>query len=70
MATAEVRPKQPAAEKHHKFSFPSAFTVLFLVTVLVWLLAFIIPTGAYKTDPGRTADPGDVSHRRRRSDVR
>jgi uncharacterized ion transporter superfamily protein YfcC len=31
-----------------KFSFPSAFTVLFGVTVLVWLLAFVIPTGAYK----------------------
>lgn len=30
------------------FRFPSAFTVLFVVTVAVWLLAFIVPTGAYK----------------------
>lgn len=35
------------AKKPRKFSFPSAFTVLFGVTVVVWLLAFIVPTGAY-----------------------
>jgi uncharacterized ion transporter superfamily protein YfcC len=42
----------PAAGKEEKprFRFPSAFTVLFGVTVVVWLLAFIIPTGAYKVD--------------------
>lgn len=34
-----------------RFHFPSAFTVLFGVTVAVWLLAFIVPTGAYDTDP-------------------
>ncbi len=38
----------PVPEKKRSFRFPSAFTVLFGVTVLVWLLAFIIPTGAYK----------------------
>ena len=50
MASQGVRPapRQPAAKK--KFTFPSAFTVLFAVTVIVWLFAFIIPTGAYKTD--------------------
>ena len=37
--------------KQRKFSFPSAFTVLFAVTILVWLLAFIIPTGTYRIDP-------------------
>ena len=35
-------------EKRSRFTFPSAFTVLFVVTILVWLLAFIVPTGAYK----------------------
>lgn len=40
----------PGEKKSRKFSFPSAFTVLFVVTVLVWLLAFIIPTGSYQTD--------------------
>jgi uncharacterized ion transporter superfamily protein YfcC len=36
-----------SAGRRRKFTFPSAFTVLFGVTVGVWLLAFIIPTGAY-----------------------
>ena len=34
-----------------RFRFPSAFTVLFGVTIAVWLLAFLIPTGEYRTDP-------------------
>lgn len=33
-----------------RWRFPSAFTVLFVVTVAVWLLAFIVPTGQYATD--------------------
>lgn len=45
VVTPGVSEKEP-----RQFSFPSAFTVLFGVTVLVWLLAFIIPTGAYKVD--------------------
>ena len=32
------------------FHFPSALTVLATVTLLVWLLAFVVPTGAYQTD--------------------
>jgi uncharacterized ion transporter superfamily protein YfcC len=37
-----------------RWRFPSAFTVLFLVTLVVWVLAFIIPTGAYQVgDDGR-----------------
>ena len=42
-------PRGPSGRR--KFRFPSAFTVLFFVTIAVWVLAFIIPTGAYKTDP-------------------
>ena len=34
-----------------RWRFPSAFTVLLMVTVAVWLLAFIVPTGVYETDP-------------------
>lgn len=50
--------KTPTSEngKQRKFRFPSAFTVLFGVTVAVWLLAFIVPTGAYKVD-GKTGGP-------------
>ena len=33
-----------------RWKFPSAFTVLFAVTLAVWLLAFIVPSGQYQTD--------------------
>jgi uncharacterized ion transporter superfamily protein YfcC len=36
------------APASHRLRFPSAFTVLFAVTLVVWVLAFVIPTGAYK----------------------
>lgn len=39
------------ADPHPKtFRFPSAFTVLAGVTLAVWLLAFVVPTGSYRTD--------------------
>ncbi|WP_435822241.1 YfcC family protein [Actinacidiphila alni] len=34
--------------KKRKFTFPSALTVLALVTLAVWALAFLIPSGEYK----------------------
>ncbi|MDN5771759.1 MAG: YfcC family protein [Microlunatus sp.] len=51
--TAETDPAPaptPDQEKPRTFSFPSAFTVLVAVTVAVWVLAFIVPTGTYKVD--------------------
>ncbi len=33
-----------------RWKFPSAFTVLFGVTIAVWLLAFVVPSGQYQTD--------------------
>jgi len=36
--------------RNKKLRFPSAFTVLAAVTVAVWLLAFIVPTGQYALD--------------------
>ncbi len=44
--TAAVKPADPD-EMPRKFNFPSAFTILYGVTVVVWLLAFAVPTGAY-----------------------
>lgn len=38
------------AERESRFRFPSAFTVLLGVTIAVWLLTFVVPTGAYETD--------------------
>jgi len=39
------------AQPSRKLRFPGAFTVLVAVTVAVWLLAFIVSTGSYSTDP-------------------
>jgi len=34
-----------------RWRFPSAFTVLFVVTIAVWLLSFVVPSGQYQLDP-------------------
>lgn len=49
-------PPTVSGRSPRKFTFPSAFTVLFGVTVVVWLLAFVVPTGAYRVS-GRTGGP-------------
>ncbi|MFA6297738.1 MAG: YfcC family protein [Nocardioides sp.] len=54
MATKHAAPPSSAAAAQpgkRSFRFPSAFTVLFIVTIAVWLLAFIVPTGNYQVDP-------------------
>ncbi|MET0766366.1 MAG: YfcC family protein [Aeromicrobium sp.] len=54
----------PPAQKEPKkrgFRFPSAFTVLFGVTLGVWLLAFVVPTGAYKVDDSGAPIPGSYA---------
>ena len=43
----QARPDEAAAEPKRKFKFPTAFTVLFFVLVLVWVLTFIIKPGSY-----------------------
>lgn len=48
----------PSAGKRRAFRFPSAFTVLFVVTIAVWLLAFVVPTGAYQSDADGRPIPG------------
>jgi uncharacterized ion transporter superfamily protein YfcC len=45
----------PADAPKGRFRFPTAFTVLFLVLVLVWIAAFFVPAGKYKTDPATGA---------------
>jgi uncharacterized ion transporter superfamily protein YfcC len=50
-ASGHKRPRTRGEETPaRRFRFPSAFTVLFGVTLAVWLLAFVVPTGAYRTD--------------------
>ena len=41
-------PEQPAEKK---LRFPTAFTVLAAVLLLVWLASFFVPAGAYEVDP-------------------
>ncbi|MEV6275292.1 YfcC family protein [Nocardia sp. NPDC051832] len=43
-------PLTAAPEHKRKWSFPSTYTILAGVMLAVWLLAFIIPPGAYNTD--------------------
>jgi uncharacterized ion transporter superfamily protein YfcC len=46
-ADTKARPEDITAEPKRRFKFPTAFTVLFFVLVLVWILTFIIPPGSY-----------------------
>jgi uncharacterized ion transporter superfamily protein YfcC len=43
----EPPPKAP----QKKFKFPTAFTVLAIVLLLVWIASFFVPAGKYATDP-------------------
>ena len=48
MATeTRARPEDASAEPKRRFRFPTAFTVLFFVLVLIWILTFIIKPGTY-----------------------
>jgi uncharacterized ion transporter superfamily protein YfcC len=53
-------PDEPEAEPR-RFRFPSAFTVLAIVAVAVWVLAMIIPAGQYRTKDGAPV-PGTYHH--------
>jgi uncharacterized ion transporter superfamily protein YfcC len=47
-ADTETRAEDGAgAQRKRRFKFPTAFTVLFFVLVLVWILTFIIKPGTY-----------------------
>ena len=43
----QTTPDDTTAEPRRRFKFPTAFTVLFFVLVLVWVLTFIIKPGSY-----------------------
>jgi uncharacterized ion transporter superfamily protein YfcC len=47
-STTPVTPPEDSGTKDRGFTFPSAFTVLAVVTVAVWLLALVVPTGSYQ----------------------
>lgn len=49
MADAKQDPDETTPAKQRRF--PTAFTVLALVLLVVWVLSFIIPSGTYELDP-------------------
>ncbi|HST16456.1 MAG TPA: hypothetical protein VLK36_02225 [Gaiellaceae bacterium] len=49
-------PPEPEAKK--SFKFPTAFTVLAIVLLLVWIASFFVPAGVYKTDSSGSPMPG------------
>ncbi len=49
---------QAAAQPKKKFEFPSAYTVLFLLTILIALATWIIPAGSYTYDEEGQPVPG------------
>ncbi|MGW6406843.1 YfcC family protein [Streptomyces vinaceus] len=53
VTTPPTAPPLPEAQEPppaKKFAFPSALTILALVTVAVWALAFLVPAGQYDRD--------------------
>jgi uncharacterized ion transporter superfamily protein YfcC len=55
----EQRPsdESPETSKKH-FKFPTAFTVLFIVLIVVWVASFFVPPGVYKTNADGAPKPG------------
>ena len=55
----EAAPGQPdAGSPPKKFKFPTAFTVLAAVLLLVWIAAFFVPAGTYNLDKSGSPIPG------------
>jgi uncharacterized ion transporter superfamily protein YfcC len=61
-AAREIRKYRMAAPER-KFKFPTAFTVLAAVLVLVWIAAFFVPAGIYDTDPATGAPKPGTYHK-------
>jgi uncharacterized ion transporter superfamily protein YfcC len=60
---AVATPEQPAAEPPaRKFKFPTAFTVLFAVLLLVWIASFFVPAGIYDKNSSGSPVPGTYHH--------
>jgi uncharacterized ion transporter superfamily protein YfcC len=51
MKHTEAPLSAPEAPPQKKLRFPTAFTVLAAVLLLVWLASFFVPAGAYQVDP-------------------
>jgi uncharacterized ion transporter superfamily protein YfcC len=56
MSDVDTAPAEPEEKKG--FQFPSTMTVLIIVTFLVWIAAFLIPSGTYEHDENGVPQPG------------
>ncbi|WP_027006249.1 YfcC family protein [Conexibacter woesei] len=59
----------PPPEERKPFRFPTAFTVLAAVLLLVWVATFFVPAGAYQLDKAGGPKPGTYHRLRSCSDV-
>jgi uncharacterized ion transporter superfamily protein YfcC len=57
-APAAPEPPAPADGAGKRFKFPTAFTVLAAVLLLVWIAAFFVPAGRYSPDATGAPVPG------------
>jgi len=55
---SEPAPATAAEPRSRKLKFPTAFTVLAVVLLLVWVASFFVPAGVYKTDAAGSPVPG------------
>jgi uncharacterized ion transporter superfamily protein YfcC len=62
VATQEP-PAQAPQEEKKKFKFPTAFTVLAAVLLLVWIASFFVPAGRYNTNPSTGAPVPGTYHK-------
>jgi uncharacterized ion transporter superfamily protein YfcC len=51
------------APPRKRFKFPTAFTVLVAVLLLVWIASFFVPAGVYNTDPATGAPKPGTYHK-------
>jgi uncharacterized ion transporter superfamily protein YfcC len=60
--TSAAGPGEPAPPAQKRFRFPTAFTVLFIVLLLVWIASFWVPAGVYNKDANGSPIPGSYHH--------
>jgi hypothetical protein len=56
-------PPAPSEPPRKKFKFPTAFTVLAAVLILVWIASFFVPAGIYTTNAATGASMPGMYHK-------
>jgi uncharacterized ion transporter superfamily protein YfcC len=66
-SASEEPPGRPSQDKpggeEKGFKFPTAFTVLAIVLLLVWIASFFVPAGVYNTNPSTGAPVPGTYHK-------